>query len=59
MVQLNFFITASATLQSECRFYKPAQSAVCPYQFRNEKGTGAEMFPEIVCGIVTGDAPVS
>ena len=27
--------------------------------FRNEKGTGAEMRPAIVCGIVTGDAPVS
>ena len=27
--------------------------------FRNEKGTGAEMRPAIVSGIVTGDAPVS
>ena len=26
---------------------------------RNEKGTGAEMRPAMVCGIVTGDAPVS
>ena len=24
-----------------------------------EKGTGAEMFPAIVSGIVTGDAPIS
>ena len=29
------------------------------YHFRNEKGTGAEMPPEIVSGIVTGDSPVS
>ena len=27
--------------------------------FRNEKGTGAEICPAIVCGIVTGDTPVS
>ena len=27
--------------------------------FRNEKGTGSEMRPAIVSGIVTGDAPVS
>ena len=27
--------------------------------FRNEKGTGAEICPEIVSGNVTGDAPVS
>ena len=27
--------------------------------FRNEKGTGAEIRPAIVCGIATGDAPVS
>ena len=26
---------------------------------RNQKGTGAEMRPAIVSGIVTGDAPVS
>ena len=26
--------------------------------FRNEKGTGAEIRPEIVSGNVTGDAPV-
>ena len=27
--------------------------------FRNEKGTGAEMCPTIVSGIVSGDAPVN
>ena len=27
--------------------------------FRNEKGTGVEMHPAIVAGIVTGDVPVS
>ena len=27
--------------------------------FRADKGTGAEMSPAIVSGIVTGDAPVS
>ena len=27
--------------------------------FRNEKGTGAEVRPAVVSGIVTGDAPVS
>ena len=27
--------------------------------FRDEKGTGAEICPAIVCGIVTGDTPVS
>ena len=27
--------------------------------FTNEKRTGAEMYPEIVSGIVTGEAPVS
>ena len=27
--------------------------------FRNEKGTGAEMRPQIVSGIVTGDVLVS
>ena len=27
--------------------------------FRNEKGTGAEIRPAIVSGIVTGDASVS
>ena len=27
--------------------------------FRNEKGTGTEMRPAIVSGIVTGDAPIS
>ena len=26
---------------------------------RSEKGTEAEMRPAIVCGIITGDAPVS
>ena len=26
---------------------------------RNKKGTGPEMCPAIVCGIVTGDSPVS
>ena len=29
------------------------------YHFRNEKGTGAEMRPAIVSGMVTGDAPAS
>ena len=29
------------------------------YGFRNEKGTGAEMCPAIISGIVTEDAPVS
>ena len=28
-------------------------------QFRNKKGTGAEICPAVVSGIVTGDAPVS
>ena len=27
--------------------------------FRNEKRTGAEMYPAIVSGIVTGEAPVN
>ena len=27
--------------------------------FRNERKTGAEMYPVIVSGIVIGDAPVS
>ena len=27
--------------------------------FRNEEGTGAEMYPTIVSGIVTGEAAVS
>ena len=27
--------------------------------FTNEKRTGAEMYPAIVSGIVTGEAPVS
>ena len=27
--------------------------------FRSNKGTGAEMCPAIVSGMVTGDAPVS
>ena len=27
-------------------------------RFKTEKGTGTEMRPEIVPGIVTGDAPV-
>ena len=29
------------------------------HHFRNEKGTGAEMSPAIVSGIVTGDVSVS
>ena len=29
------------------------------HNFRNEKKTGAEMYPAIVYGIVIGDAPVS
>ena len=28
-----------------------------PRDLGNEKGTGAEMLPAIVCGIATGDAP--
>ena len=28
-----------------------------PRDLENEKGTGAEMVPAIVCGIATGDAP--
>ena len=28
-------------------------------RFKTEKGAGTEMRPEIVSGIVTGDAPVS
>ena len=27
--------------------------------FRNEKRTGAEMYPAIVSGIATGEAPVN
>ena len=27
--------------------------------FRNEKRTGAEMYPAIISGIVTGEAPVN
>ena len=29
------------------------------HHFRNKKGTGVEMHPAIVSGIVTRDAPVS
>ena len=34
-----------------------SMTVIC--HFRNEKGTGVEMHPAIVCGIVTGDMPVS
>ena len=29
------------------------------FHYRNERGTGAEMHPAVVSGIVTGDAPIS
>ena len=29
------------------------------FHYRNERGTGAEMYPAVVSGIVTGDAPIS
>ena len=35
------------------------QNTMTIYHFRNDKGTGAEMRPAIVSGMVTGDAPAS
>ena len=32
---------------------------MCNLPYRNERGTGAEMHPAVVSGIVTGDASIS
>ena len=37
---------------------RPIEGGVIRFFYRHEKGTGAEMCPAIVSGIVTGDAPV-
>ena len=49
MQQRNFFFWSPFTVQ----FCKQIR------RLRNEKATGAEMRPAIVCGIVTGESPVS
>ena len=36
-----------------------SEAGTCIRHFRNEKGSGAEMCPAIVSGIVTGNSPVS
>ena len=50
--------------QLESHVYRKRDSKSIYYQdricyFRNEKGTGAEMHPSIVSGIVTGDTLIS
>ena len=50
--------------QLESHVYRKRDSKSFYYQdrirhFRNEKGTGAEMHPSIVSGIVTGDTLIS
>ena len=39
--------------------YFAVTSLTCFRHFKGEKGTGTEMCPAIVSGIVTGDAPIS
>ena len=39
--------------------YFAVTSLTCFRHFKDEKGTGAEMCPAIVSGIVIGDAPIS
>ena len=39
--------------------YSSSQSYICIRPLRNKNGTGAEMPPAVVCGIVSEDSPVS
>ena len=51
--------SAAATLFDSPRLHNRYAGDIGIRHFRNGKGTGAEMCPAIVSGIVTGDALLS